>query len=245
LGSLKELEIRYRAPLEEGETEEEGVEYLPLLNFPAEVEDQKGKVKEYVNHVESLLGKRRKEEEEKRFGHRRNRALVGRLEIAEEGDSDDEKPEWTKEDNWLGEPYFHIFPPCDVESLKPVRIHAMLASSLASDLAPLLPAPSCSERELLLALSYVRILCITTLTHIVCSFPDISDGHLLCQAYNALVRTSPKPFGFIPAKSIHELPQSQSLAVAGGDVTREGKEKKAVGATFRRTENLTVWAALS
>ncbi|KAI5474972.1 hypothetical protein MNV49_002156 [Pseudohyphozyma bogoriensis] len=57
---------------------------------------------------------------------------------------------------------------------------------------------------------------------------SLSDGFLLSHAYNLVLRASSRPFGFIPEKGIHDL-----------SVTKEG----GVGATFRRVENLGVWAA--
>ncbi|CAE7057597.1 unnamed protein product [Rhizoctonia solani] len=59
----------------------------------------------------------------------------------------------------------------------------------------------------------------------------LSDGHLLCVAYNAGVRKSKKAWGFINAESIHET----ALATS---------EEQAAGSwTFRRKENLGLWAA--
>ncbi|KAG8742570.1 hypothetical protein FRC11_014236, partial [Ceratobasidium sp. 423] len=60
---------------------------------------------------------------------------------------------------------------------------------------------------------------------------SLSDGHLLCVAYNAGVRKSKKAWGFINAGSIHET----ALATT---------EEQATGNwTFRRRENLGLWAA--
>ncbi|CAE6479990.1 unnamed protein product [Rhizoctonia solani] len=59
----------------------------------------------------------------------------------------------------------------------------------------------------------------------------LSDGHLLCVAYNNGVRKSKKAWGFINAESIHET----ALATS---------EERAAGSwTFRRKENLGLWAA--
>ncbi|CAE6505840.1 unnamed protein product [Rhizoctonia solani] len=59
----------------------------------------------------------------------------------------------------------------------------------------------------------------------------LSDGHLLCAAYNSGIRKSKKAWGFINAESIHET----ALATS---------EEKAAGSwTFRRRENLGLWAA--
>ncbi|CAE6432976.1 unnamed protein product [Rhizoctonia solani] len=59
----------------------------------------------------------------------------------------------------------------------------------------------------------------------------LSDGHLLCTAYNAGVRKSKKAWGFINAESIHEIALATSEEKVGGTWT------------FRRRENLGLWAA--
>ncbi|CAE6447953.1 unnamed protein product [Rhizoctonia solani] len=59
----------------------------------------------------------------------------------------------------------------------------------------------------------------------------LSDGHLLCAAYNSGVRKSKKAWGFINASSIHET----ALAT--------NEEKVSGSWTFRRKENLGLWAA--
>ncbi|GAA5945783.1 hypothetical protein JCM10213_002726 [Rhodosporidiobolus nylandii] len=72
----------------------------------------------------------------------------------------------------------------------------------------------------------------------------LSSGSLLCHAYNAVLRhSSARPFGFIPPQSVHALPQGAE----GGEMERadsamsEGEERK-VGGTYRRAENLRLWA---
>lgn len=71
-----------------------------------------------------------------------------------------------------------------------------------------------------------------------------SDGQLLCHSYNAVLRSSTRPFGFIPSANIHEaLVDTSSLnSSPSSDLTiTEGRQK--VGATFRRIENLRIWGA--
>ncbi|KAG9045332.1 hypothetical protein FS837_006495 [Tulasnella sp. UAMH 9824] len=64
----------------------------------------------------------------------------------------------------------------------------------------------------------------------------LSDGQLLCHAYNAVVRRSRKQWGFIGAASIHDI-------IALEAKQKETDAKKVIGWTFRRMENLRLWAA--
>ncbi len=59
---------------------------------------------------------------------------------------------------------------------------------------------------------------------------SLSSGQLLCVAYNAGVRRSKKPWGYVNKDGIHDI-----IALAAS----EGNEKK--GWTFRRTDNLRLW----
>ncbi|OAX33791.1 hypothetical protein K503DRAFT_851812 [Rhizopogon vinicolor AM-OR11-026] len=63
----------------------------------------------------------------------------------------------------------------------------------------------------------------------------LSSGQHLCIAYNTGVRWSRKPWGFISSDSIHDI---VALEAAEGE-----KEKSRTGWTFRRTDNLRLWAA--
>ncbi|ORY72380.1 hypothetical protein BCR35DRAFT_307646 [Leucosporidium creatinivorum] len=74
---------------------------------------------------------------------------------------------------------------------------------------------------------------------------SLADGLLLCHAYNALVRHSSRPFGFIPEKDVHMLLSSSSSSEgSGAEMARTKSEgERKVGETFRRVENLRVWAA--
>lgn len=64
---------------------------------------------------------------------------------------------------------------------------------------------------------------------------SLSSGQLLCAAYNAIVRKSKKPWGYISKDSIHDI---ISLEKASKTETKEGAKK---GWTFRRTDNLRLW----
>lgn len=64
----------------------------------------------------------------------------------------------------------------------------------------------------------------------------LSSGQLLCEAYNVAVRKSRQPWGYVNHDSIHDLVTLES--------TREGQEEKGKrGWTFRRVDNLRLWAA--
>ncbi len=104
----------------------------------------------------------------------------------------------------------------------------------------------------------------------------VSDGFLLCQAFNEVVRRSAKPWGYISSREMHDLeaeeaallhkeaqrlrqaqqgeaPTFQTRSARANDIIESenggvGEIGKATqssrpGWTFRRTENLRVWAA--
>lgn len=68
-------------------------------------------------------------------------------------------------------------------------------------------------------------------------FSALTSGQCLCTAYNTGVRRSRKPWGFISVDSIHDI-ASLEQCVDGAD----GDEKAKIGWTFRRIDNLRVWA---
>ena len=74
----------------------------------------------------------------------------------------------------------------------------------------------------------------------------LSSGQLLCNAYNAGVRRSRKPWGYINGDSIHDVAALEAEAIAkegnGNDEKPEKKSPK-TGWTFRRTDNLRLWGA--
>ncbi|KAI0631512.1 hypothetical protein C8Q77DRAFT_1127287 [Trametes polyzona] len=99
------------------------------------------------------------------------------------------------------------------------RLCALLSALLPAELLRLMPIDSSDHAAVLRALS---------------------SGQLLCNAYNTAVRRSRKPWGFVSKDSIHDiaaLELAQSTEDGGG-----GAESKR-GWTFRRTDNLRLWAA--
>ncbi|KAG1744915.1 uncharacterized protein EDB91DRAFT_1121603 [Suillus paluster] len=93
------------------------------------------------------------------------------------------------------------------------RAHALIRALLPEHLCSLLP-PATDRHAFLLALS---------------------SGQILCIAYNTGVRWSRKPWGFISPDSIHDI-----VAL---EAAEDEKEKSKTGWTFRRTDNLRLWAA--
>ena len=70
---------------------------------------------------------------------------------------------------------------------------------------------------------------------------SLSSGQLLCVAYNAGVRRSRKPWGYISKDSIHDILGLQKTAnEQGGENDKDDKGKRMW--TFRRSDNLRLWA---
>ncbi|KAJ6510632.1 hypothetical protein C8R45DRAFT_964700 [Mycena sanguinolenta] len=96
------------------------------------------------------------------------------------------------------------------------RAHALLSTFLPPTLLPALNPPSPREAFL----------------------ECLSSGQLLCIAYNTCVRKSKKPWGYISKDGIHDIISLEQAARDGG-----GDENKAQkGWTFRRIDNLRLWA---
>lgn len=136
----------------------------------------------------------------------------------DEASSDDNLPEWAKRSTFPGD---NIGASCIFRTslqqtfiLAIGRSHTLLANFLPSSLLPALGPPN-SRTEFLLSLS---------------------SGQLLCVAYNACVRKSKKPWGFISKDSIHNIISLEKAALINGD---EDGSKKVW--TFRRTDNLRLW----
>ncbi|KIL60248.1 hypothetical protein M378DRAFT_1064442 [Amanita muscaria Koide BX008] len=94
------------------------------------------------------------------------------------------------------------------------RAHAFVSAFLPSHLASLL-GPANSRTEFL-----------TSLT----------SGQLLCVAYNACVRKSKKPWGYVSKDSIHDI-----VALERAEAEEPSAEGRRKGWTFRRTDNLRLW----
>ncbi|KAI0052227.1 hypothetical protein FA95DRAFT_1533516 [Auriscalpium vulgare] len=74
----------------------------------------------------------------------------------------------------------------------------------------------------------------------------LSSGQLLCVAYNAGVRRSRKPWGYISRDAIHDIVALEAAQLSASAAPPEDKEKESArskGWTFRRTDNLRLWAA--
>ena len=69
----------------------------------------------------------------------------------------------------------------------------------------------------------------------------LSSGQLLCVAYNTGVRRSKKPWGYINKPAIHDIAALEAEAQTKGAQAEANGKKRAW--TFRRTENLRLWAA--
>ncbi|KAF5367950.1 hypothetical protein D9758_004510 [Tetrapyrgos nigripes] len=132
---------------------------------------------------------------------------------------EDELPEWAQKDAYenrdLDRAHALIY------FLLPPAFHDALSPSTPSSAEPLeddnssSPSSSASMRT---------------------AFLDcLSSGQLLCLAYNAGVRKSKKPWGYVNHDGIHDI---ISLERAEED----NQEKKKTSWTFRRTDNLRLWA---
>jgi hypothetical protein len=132
------------------------------------------------------------------------------------------------------------------------RAHAILVAYLPAELLFHLPSPVLSEEDGEGDGSGGRARFLEAL----------SDGQLLCIAYNAALRASTRPWGFVPDSSIHDVlahaadttadeknrRSSSSSAFDGGSGGGGGaaaaqSATTKIGTTYRRFENLRTWAA--
>ena len=132
---------------------------------------------------------------------------------------DDELPPWAKRatfpDDDYGEPDPLTIIPMKLKD-RLGRLHALLVALLPATLLRLLPMSSSDRAEFLKALS---------------------SGQVLCNAYNTAVRRSRKPWGYVSKDAIHDI---AALEEAQGEDGGDGAKR---GWTFRRTDNLRLWAA--
>ncbi len=134
--------------------------------------------------------------------------------VEEDGDGDDETSSVDDDDlpRWAKRSAFPDDPL--------MRTQALLVALLPATLLPHLPGPQ-DRAEFLNALS---------------------SGQLLCLAYNAGIRQSRKPWGYINADSIHDIIALEA-ALMKSEVDGSQEEKGRKGWTFRRTDNLRLWGA--
>jgi hypothetical protein len=98
------------------------------------------------------------------------------------------------------------------------RAHALILSSLRSHLQTVLGTSHPTSRTSFLT--------------------ALSSGQLLCIAYNACVRKSRQPWGFVSKDGIHDILALEKEASQNGTGDEEGGKKVW---TFRRTDNLRLW----
>ena len=96
------------------------------------------------------------------------------------------------------------------------RLHALIVALLPATLLRLLPVSSSDHSAILNALS---------------------SGQVLCHAYNHAVRRSRKPWGYVNKDAIHDIAALEEAQSAADSETAKR------GWTFRRTDNLRLWAA--
>lgn len=118
------------------------------------------------------------------------------------------------------------------ESMSPLaRTHALLVAHLPPPLLKVLPSFSDDGKDEFLS--------------------ALTSGQLLCAAYNVAVRRSRKPWGFISADAVHDVlaleAESANATSSKRDSGTSQNEKFATegkkGWTFRRIDNLRLWAA--
>ncbi|THU81983.1 hypothetical protein K435DRAFT_872766, partial [Dendrothele bispora CBS 962.96] len=130
---------------------------------------------------------------------------------------EEDLPEWARKHSYEGR---------DLDRVHAL-IHFLLPPAFHDALSPSIPSSPEPSEELSSSPS--------TSSSARTTFLDcLSSGQLLCLSYNAGVRKSKKPWGYVNQESIHDI---FALAKAEQD-----SEKKQTGWTFRRTDNLRLWA---
>ncbi|KAJ3825702.1 hypothetical protein F5880DRAFT_1550482 [Lentinula raphanica] len=135
----------------------------------------------------------------------------------DEGDNDDDSeieddalPEWAKRSTFVDN---------DLD-----RAHSLLLSLLPPHLHHALLPPSSSPPS-------------SSPSAHASFLQSLSSGQLLCIAYNAGVRKSKKPWGYINKEGIHDILALQSQNQNQG----QGTQGTQTGWTFRRSDNLRLW----
>ena len=142
----------------------------------------------------------------------------------DESMDDDELPEWARKSTFIEDNLGRLFSslPNFISLYRLGRAHSLLLSFLPSALQPALQ-PS-SPREAFLE--------------------SLSFGQLLCTAYNSCVRKSKKPWGYVSKDGIHDIIALEKSAEADLEGEASAALGKKSGWTFRRTDNLRLWAGL-
>lgn len=150
--------------------------------------------------------------------------------------ADDSLPDWAKRSLFKDNPTN--------------RLHALIAAHLPPELLAFLPYPRSLDQT-----SDPFTASISQSAEDSAAFRDrlltvLSDGQILCTAYNLVVRKSRNPWGYIQLENVHDLlglthePEKEQaeLDLSLGSSQR-GNAKTKSSWTFRRTENLKYWAA--
>ncbi|KAF8335400.1 uncharacterized protein EI90DRAFT_3153008 [Cantharellus anzutake] len=155
-------------------------------------------------------------------------AAIEEEEEEEEEIPDNELPDWAKRSKFHHEPLS--------------RLLSFLISYLPPDLLPFLPFPPTPPSSPPASPSSAQRKFRSKLLDV------LSDGQIICTAYNGAVRKSKRPWGFIQLETVHDL-----LELTEDSDVEEEKDPMSLGSgmqtkgkttwTFRRTENLRFWAA--
>lgn len=70
----------------------------------------------------------------------------------------------------------------------------------------------------------------------------LSDGQILCHAYNAALRRSGRPWGFIQSSAVHDV-KGEEESSRGSRLSSDDNTRRPPGWTFRRIENLKRFSA--
>jgi hypothetical protein len=138
---------------------------------------------------------------------------------------DEDLPDWAKRSSFTQDPlgplsrFIGAEYPTDGFSF-PGRAHSMLITFLPARFVSALAPPSLPTAFL----------------------SSLSSGQLLCVAYNTCLRKSSKPWGFISAEAIHDIVALEEAQAMDQGKSGDEKEQAKRGWTFRRTDNLRLWA---
>jgi hypothetical protein len=140
------------------------------------------------------------------------------------GMDDDELREWSRTSSFI-EDDLGMSISSLLNVISPYRLsqaHSLLVSFLPSALQPALQPSSPQEAFL----------------------GSLLPGQLLCNAYNSCVWKSKKPWGYVSKDDIHDIIALEKSAEADLEGEASAALGKKSGWTFRRTDNLRLWAGL-